>query len=185
MSSLSNILAFIEKTGSSKSALEKKCGLPNATLKNKQALNADLTPEIVDKISNCMRGELEANGFYIIDVSPFDKPIWVIVNEDERARIVRRDIVNAKEEARPIGRAEESDGISVEASLASLLEGQNEIRAQLQTIHRWDAEVYAAGDDAKEAEAVAHIGMLYAESLQAMKKKGIHPLVDRRDKVIP
>jgi len=73
----------------------------------------------------------------------------------------------------------------VEASLVSLLESQNEIRAQLQTIHRWDAEVYGAGDDAKEAEAVAHIGMLYAESLQAYQKKGIRPLVGRRDKVIP
>lgn len=65
----------------------------------------------------------------------------------------------------------------VEASLASLLAGQNEIRAQIKTIHQWDAQTYAQGDEEKEKQAVEHIGKLYASNLLEYQKKGIGRLV--------
>lgn len=74
---------------------------------------------------------------------------------------------------------------SVEFNLALLLHGQNEIRAQLQTIHQWDAETYGGGDEAKEREAAEHIGMLYASNLLDYQKKGIRPLLGKQSKVVP
>lgn len=184
MSSLSNILNFIKISNTTKGALERKCHLPNATFQKKIDLDADLTSDIVDKISQSAGNELLEAGFHIVDVSPFDKPIWVILNSDELKKY--RQSYNAEDEkARRIGRAEEGRDFSIEASLTSLLEGQNEIRAQIQTIHQWDAEVYAAGDDAKGEEAAAHIGMLYAANLREYQRRGIRPLVGRHDKIFP
>lgn len=171
-------MEFIEKTGTTKGALEKKCDLPNATFKNKMELGADLTSEIVDKISAAVGDELSRNGYEVINVSPFEKPIWIVVNSEEKERMKRQDSpTRNKNGAQHDGQAPEMSFI--ETSLASLLEGQNEIRAQLQTIHRWDAEIYGGGDDEKEAQARLHIGMLYAESLSAYKKKGIRSVLDR------
>jgi len=73
----------------------------------------------------------------------------------------------------------------LEASLTSLLEGQNEIRAQLKTIHQWDAQVYAQGEQEREKEAVEHIGKLYASNLLEYQKRGIRPLVGKDGITIP
>lgn len=64
----------------------------------------------------------------------------------------------------------------VETSLVSLLEGQNEIRAQIRTIHQWDEQIFAEGDAEKEKQAAEHISKLYAANLLEYQKKGIRPL---------
>lgn len=90
MSSLSNILSFIQLKGISTAEFERECGLPNATLSNYQSRDGDITSKNIEKISKRYGKELLNAGYSVIDLAVFGGKGYIIVadkakKEDEQA----------------------------------------------------------------------------------------------------
>lgn len=189
MSSIDNILTFIEISGSSPSKFEKEVGLPNATLSNSKAREGGLSSSNIDKISKKYWKELKAKGFEIIDISPFENEIWAVLNKDEvKAWIAKRNLISSQSETAAQEIQEEAFVYensqneppylrellesnkqqiaflqrTIDSGLAGIIGEYSDLAALIQGSVRRAAELYAANDPVlaeKELEIIWH----YAE----------------------
>jgi len=90
LSSLHNILTFINSNGYPKSSWEEDAGLANGTFYNYHKRNAELPPEAIAKLSKKWGDELRAAGYHIINVDPFGGEILAILNQEEMDVLIHR-----------------------------------------------------------------------------------------------
>jgi hypothetical protein len=180
-------LEFIRITRSSRGAFEKKCGLPNATLKNKVDLNADLTTEIIDKISICIGPELAAEGFYVVNISPFENQILVVVNSEERKKLAKSSVMIMNEEAQQERRASDvEDRIKeVEINLKKVQENQEWVLSLAAELLNRDVGREAGGNREKEQEILDELAKRIGPDLPEMLKTGIRADGHKKGMEIP
>lgn len=98
MSSISNILTFIEKKGYSVAWFEEQAGLGNGSLKKTSLRGKDLTDKTLEKISKKFGQELLAEGYYVIEATPFGKQGLMLIDEAAKNRLSRTDVGEKKVE---------------------------------------------------------------------------------------
>ena len=146
MSSLSNILIFINSKGISPSEFERECNIANATLAKYQERGKDLSSKNIDKISKRYGKELQAAGFKVIDLANFGRPTEkAIVKTEEDLPIVQgqeEEIVTIKKLSQALADQAEANKIQASANdkyaegfkvLAVVLERMENKMAQEQT----------------------------------------------------
>lgn len=177
-------MAFIEKAGIKRGTLEAECGLPNATLANKSKLNADLTSDIIGKISNKYGELLREKGFHVVNIDPFGNEQFAVLNEVEFEKYngSRSLPHQSNEKARPEGQAkgieerikeidERTERLA--ASLSKVLKGQEGIPALIGEILRRDIFQEAGGNPDIADEILKEILQRIGPKLSSDVKAGI------------
>lgn len=190
MSSLSNILSFIELQNLSVRQFEKECGLGNGTLNENKTRGVDLSSKNVEKISLKFHSQLKQAGYHIINVNPFGREDFVIINKEEMKKLIeeRNRIAHGVEISGTVDykglyfevaererKALEEDKAYfkdlVKVNLTALVEQQLVIQSEVQAVHQWDAQLTASGDKEKEQDFLNHIQKLTADNLKKLRKK--------------
>jgi uncharacterized phage infection (PIP) family protein YhgE len=134
MTSLDNILAFIEKKNISIRQFEAESELANGTLNENKKRGADLSSKNIEKISKRYGSELLDAGYYVLDLKSFGRDGYAIVKQVE-SNISEENAI--KEEAASI--ANLSRALADQAAANKIQASANDKHAEG---HRTLAEAY-------------------------------------------